>query len=275
MLVAHVQEPGANDNGSGSGTLQAIAERSRRHRARARHGTAGTHAHVHVARRSARQPAVAVQGVSGAGEGDAVHVLTRHDGRGQWRKPVAPFSSKSRPIRRPSGPGRPIRTPSGAPATVPAESVKGSLLNDRLPCGMSAPGEGHSMGGAGRTPTKAEAITPRSPTPEFHPAGLALHRSLLPHEPRSPGQDSPVEMTNVGDRRSRPRPGSSRRRTARCGSGCRPPRHRPTRGWRWRRNRVTRSSPRRRIARTRKRLKPTVAAAWRKWYDEALDSVNG
>ena len=55
VLVAHVQEPGANDNASGCGTLLAAALAMQRAIADGRHPAAGPHHHLALGRRDPRQ----------------------------------------------------------------------------------------------------------------------------------------------------------------------------------------------------------------------------
>ena len=74
VLVAHVQEPGANDNASGSGTLLAAALAIATARSRAARFHRRTHADVPVARRDPRQRALD-QGRSGAGR-DGVAMMS-------------------------------------------------------------------------------------------------------------------------------------------------------------------------------------------------------
>ncbi len=189
VLVAHVQEPGANDNGSGSGTLQAIASAlvgTARGRGLDRPGRTLTFMWLDEVRGSQQwikaypDQAKQVQymfsldmtGEDVAKTGGTFLIEKQPDPSAVWNRPSDPHTEWGSRIR-----------DGGRGQRQPAER--------RVPCDLSAPGEGRSMGRQDeplRRRKRSHRVRRRRNS--IRP-GLALHRSLLPHEPRSPGQNEP------------------------------------------------------------------------------------
>ena len=271
VLVAHVQEPGANDNGSGSGTLQAIA--SALSAARAGAGSIG---------RDARSPSCGSTKCAGASSGSRripdqakqVQYMFSLDMTGEdVAKTGGTFLIEKQPDpsavwNRPSDP----HTEWGS-GSVTADAVKGSLLNDVFLAiclrrvkdtqwvVRTNPYEGGSdhtaFGGAGIPSVLAWHFTDRY-----------YHTNL-----DRPDKTSPVEMTNVGISIATAAwfLASADERDALAVAD------------------LLSASADARLALEKKQgdaivaaaadrahaeaLEADVAAAWRKWYVEALDSV--
>ena len=116
VMVAHIQEPGANDDASGCGTLFEIARGAPAGIARGRAAAAGADADVPVGGRDPRKPRSGCRDHPEEAAARAVHVLARHDrrGHGEDRRDIPDREAAgSRPR---SGRGRPIRIPNGARA---------------------------------------------------------------------------------------------------------------------------------------------------------------
>ena len=88
VMVAHIQEPGANDDGSGCGTLLALAIALQKAIAAKALPAPGRTLTFIWGDENRAQPRVA-DGASRAGQRRAVHVLARHDRRGRLRRPAA------------------------------------------------------------------------------------------------------------------------------------------------------------------------------------------
>ncbi len=218
LLVAHIQEPGANDNASGCATLVELARADSPGHSREAHPGAGPDAHLHLGRRNPREPAVD-RGPSGRGEAGPLHVLARHDGRERGAHRQARSSSRRRPIPtaawpRPSDP----HTEWGS-SPVKAESLKGTLLNDVF------------LAVCQRPPwTVRDQSLRRRERPLGVPcgrraigAGVALSRSVLPFKPRPAGHDRPGRDEARRRRASRPRRccwRAPRHATRQTSSGC-------------------------------------------------------
>ena len=88
VMVAHIQEPGANDDGSGCGTLLALVLALHKAIAAKALAAPGRTLTFIWGDENRAQPRVADR-ASGPGEGRAVHVLDGHDRRGRRPRPAA------------------------------------------------------------------------------------------------------------------------------------------------------------------------------------------
>ena len=154
-----------------------------------------------------------------------------------------------------------------------AESLKGSLLNDLhlAVCLRRAKDTKWVVrtnpyeGGSDHT-AFADAGVPS--LLNWHFTDRYYHTNL-----DRPDKTSPLEMTNVGVAGRDERLVSRLGRRARRGSGRRPPGGVGRRAPGARAEAGRRARRRRRGSRAAQATETAVLAAWRKWYDEALDSV--
>ena len=260
VMAAHIQEPGANDDGSGCGTLYALA--AALGAALEPPGRTLTFLWLDEIRGSRQwlgadpERAKGVQymfsldmtGEDTAKTGGTFLIEKQADPSAVWARPSDPH------------------TEWGA-GSVKAESLKGSLLND-LHLAVSLRRAKDTKWVVRTNPYEGGSDHTRV-CRRGHPVGaqLALHRPLLPHQPRSPGQD---ERGRDGQRRG----GGGHERVA-AGHGRRARRQRRRRATRRVRDRAAGARSRSRARRSwRRRLTATkaeateaaVLAAWRKWY---------
>ena len=257
-MVAHIQEPGANDDGSGCGTLYALAIALQQGDRREEAGGAGTHADVHLGRREPRQPRLAGVAIPSSAKG--VQYMFSLDMTGEdTAKTGGTFliekqADPSAVWARPSDP----HTAWGA-SEVKASELKGSLLNDvhLAICRRRAKDTGWIVktnpyeGGSDHTEFKNAGIPALL---DWHFTDRFYHTNLDRPDKASAGGDG--ERRRRGRDRAR---GSWRRLQRRM---------------RWRRCDLIANAASARLALEQTQAAtPEILAAWRKWYGEALDSV--